>query len=117
MTVDATGARTIVPLMAFAVTISLIGHTLEPAKSKAHPQVGDAQILLGGTIATVILTLIAQGGEVGSKFAKGLAVLTLLGTLGLYGSSVLTGIDKVTGQVTPQGAKAAAPTTPTKGTK
>jgi hypothetical protein len=110
-------ARTIVPLMVFATGIALVGHTLEPSKSKASPQVGDAQILLGGTIATVILTLLAQGGDVGQKFGKGLALVALLSSVGLYGGSLATGIDKVTGQVTPQGAKAATPTTPTKGTK
>lgn len=107
-----TAARTIVPLMAFAVAISLIGHTLEPSRSKAHPQVGDAQILLGGTIATVILTLIAQGGDVGAKFGKGLAVVALISSIGIYGTSVVGGLNRVTGQT-----KTAKPTTPTKGTK
>jgi hypothetical protein len=111
MTMDA--SRTIVPLMAFAVAVSLLGHTLEPAKSKADPQVGDAQILLGGTIATVILTLLAEAGPVGERFGKGLAVVTLVAAIGLYGTPVLSGLDRVTGQVTPSGKKAA---TPTKGT-
>jgi hypothetical protein len=114
--VESTAARTIVPLMVFATGIALIGHTLNPTKSKADPQVGDAQILLGGTIATVILTLLATAGDVGEKFSKGLALVALLSSVGLYGSALLGGIDKVTGQVTPQGAKAATPTTPTKGT-
>lgn len=112
---ETTGARTIVPLMVFATSIALIGHTLEPTKSKAHPQVGDAQIILGGTIATVILTLLAQGGDVGSKFARGIALVALLSSIGLYGTPVLAGLNHLTGQVTPQGAAAAKPTTPTKG--
>lgn len=98
---DDTGARTIVPLMVFAVAITLIGHTLEPGKSKLDPKVGDAQILLGGTIATVLLTLIAQGGDVGVKFGKGLALVALVSSVALYGTPVVTGLNRVTGQTKP----------------
>jgi hypothetical protein len=111
--------------MVFATVIAVVGHTHEVAQknSKLNPTVGDAQILLGGTIATVILTLLAEAGDVGAKFAKGLALVALLSSIGLYGGGVATDINKITGQITPQGAKAAtptkaaAPTTPTKGTK
>ena len=110
---EGTDTRTIVTLMVFATGVTLVGHTLEPAKStKLNPHVGDAQILLGGTIATVILTLFAMGGDVGSKFGKGIALIALLSSVGYYGGPVLTGINKVTGQTT-----AAKPTTPTPPTK
>jgi hypothetical protein len=106
---DTTGARTIVPLMVFAVGITLVGHTLAPTKStKLSPQVGDAQILLGGTIATVILTLLASSGDVGSRFGKGVALVALVSSVAAYGKDVVGGIDKATGQTTP--------TTPTKPT-
>ncbi|MGB6500097.1 MAG: hypothetical protein WBG19_01655 [Thermoplasmata archaeon] len=111
---DAT--RTIVPLMAFTVIVTLVGHTLEPTKvSKLDPHVGDAQILLGGTIATVLLTLLAQAGEVGERFGKGLAVVALLGSVGVYGTSVLGGLNRITGQTKP--TTAVKPTASTKGTK
>lgn len=101
-------ARTIVPLMAFAVTVSLLGHTLEPQRSKADPHVGDAQILLGGTVATVLLTLLGTGGDVGARFAKGVALVALLGSVALYGTPVVRGLNRITGQVT---SATAIPTT------
>ena len=93
-------ARTIVPLVAFATGIALVGHTLEPAKSKASPHVGDAQILLGGTAAAVILTLVSTAGTPGDKFAKGIAVILLLSSIALYATPVTTALSKVTGQAT-----------------
>jgi hypothetical protein len=118
-------SRTIVPLMVFATVIALVGHSQEVATQevatqktpKLNPAVGDAQILLGGTIAAVILTLIAEAGNVGAKFGKGLALLALLSSIALYGGGVATGLNKITGQVTPQGAKAATPTKPTTSAK
>jgi hypothetical protein len=105
--------------MVFATVIALVGHSQEVAQknSKLNPTVGDAQILLGGTIAAVILTLLAEAGNVGAKFGKGLAVLALLSSIALYGGGVATGLNKITGQVTPQGAKAATPTKPTTSAK
>jgi hypothetical protein len=105
--------------MVFATVIALVGHTHEVAQknSKLNPTVGDAQVLLGGTIAAVILTLLAEAGDVGAKFAKGLALIALLSSIGLYGGGVATDINKITGQVTPQGAKTAAPTKPTTSAK
>ena len=109
---DATGARTIVPLMAFATGIALWGHLSEtPAQQKLDHNIGDAQILLGGTAATVLLTLISMGGPVGGHLAKGLSVVTLLSVVGLYGTSAVKGLDSLTGQSLPaaEGSTAAAP--------
>lgn len=105
--------RTIVPLMAFAAGIALWGHLSEtPAQQKLDHNVGDVQILLGGTAATVILVLLSMAGEVGSKFAVGLSVVTLLSAIGLYGTSVVKGIDNLTGQSLPKAE--GSPTTTTK---
>ena len=94
-------ARTILYLMAFATGIALVGHTFEPRRStKLTPGVGDAQILLGGVAATVILTLLAQAGEVGQRFGKGVALIALLSSLGYYGGPVFDGLSRLTGQAT-----------------
>lgn len=112
------GPRTIVSLMGVAMVVALIGHTAEPTASpKAlDPIVGDGQIIAGTAIATVILTLLSSAGEVGEKFATGVSLIVLLSAVGVYGSPLLKAIDTTTGQVTPKGAAAAAPTAPTKGT-
>jgi hypothetical protein len=107
MMAKGTDARTILSVMAFATGIAVIGHTVEPTKStKLSPSVGDAQILLGGTAATVILVLLAQAGDVGASFSKGIAVIALLSSLGYYGIPVFGALGSITGQ--------SKPTTPTK---
>ena len=106
-------ARTIVPLMAFATAGALVGHLGEPdATKKLDPKVGDAQILLGGTAATMILVLLSMAGDVGSTFAKGLSVVTLISVIGIYGGSLVKALDNLTGQTVPQ-AEGQTPTTTT----
>jgi hypothetical protein len=113
---DQGGARLIVPLMAVAVSIVLVGHTVEPTKaSKLDPHVGDAQILLGGIAATVILTLLAMAGDVGATFAKGVAAITLLSSVVIYGGPLSAHLQSAVAPQVAKNAKAAKPTTPTKG--
>lgn len=120
--------RTIVPVMFFATGIALVGHISQQAAGtvkvtkNSPPQLRDSQIILGGTIATVILTGIAQAGDIGASFAKGLSVITLVAVIAVYGTDIVGIINKVTGQVqTSTGirtapTKGSKPTTPTKGT-
>jgi hypothetical protein len=111
MATNGSSARTIVPLMAFTTGVALVGHTLEPRKStRLSPTVGDAQILLGGTLATVILTLLSTAGEIGSRFAVGLSAVALVSVLGIYGTGVLSAVDHVTGQTTKPAPTKPAPT-------
>jgi len=105
-------ARVIVPLMGFATATVLVGHAVEPARSPkvlSH-EVGDAQVILGGVVATTILTLIALAGDVGSSFAKGIALVALLAAVGNYGGSVATALGKAQGQVSAAEGQSPAPT-------
>ena len=106
--------RTVLYLMAFATTIALVGHTAEvnspkTVTAKLNPALGDAQILLGGVAATVILVLLSEAGQPGAIFAKGISVVALLSSLGFYATPVFEGLAKVTGQAT--ATTAIAPTT------
>ena len=109
-------ARTIASLMAIATMIALTGHTFETRAqaSKLNPKVGDAQILLGGTAATVILVLVGQAGEPGAIFSKGIAVIALISTVALYGTPLCKGIANVTGPSTTPRTKTNAKTGATK---
>lgn len=103
MMTKGTDARTIVTLMAFATGIALVGHLVDaasgaPTTRTGTSPVGDAQILLGGTAATVLLTLLSMAGEPGSKLGKGLALITLMGSTLYYGTPVFTSLDRLTGR-------------------
>ena len=73
MTARSTDPRTIVVLVGSATAISLVGHVADLKGSvttvvaKRSPALGDAQILLGGTAAAVILVLLSQAGDVGAE--------------------------------------------------
>ena len=106
MTAKSTDPRTIVVLVGSATAISLVGHVADLKGSvttvvaKRSPALGDAQILLGGTAAAVILVLLSQAGDVGATFAKGVALILLLSSIGVYGGPVVKALSRVTGQAT-----------------
>ena len=106
MTAKSTDPRTIVVLVGAATAISLVGHVADLKGSattvlaKKSPALGDAQILLGGTAAAVILVLLSQDGDLGATFSKGTALVLLLSSVGLYGAPVVKALAKVTGQAT-----------------
>lgn len=92
-------ARTVVTLMFFASGVALV-ETEVSGKGKTN----GVRIIMGFTIGTVFLTLLASAPPL-SKFAVGLAGLTLASSVVIYGGQLATGINKVTGAIP------AAPTT------
>jgi hypothetical protein len=85
--------KTIIGLMIFAGLFSLIGNELS-AGSKSKTSAGTGQITEGGKIiigtvmATAFLTLIAHAGEAGYKFATGLAAVTAVTSMLVFGEPV-----------------------------
>ena len=114
MTAKSTDPRTIAVLVGSATVISLVGHVADLKGSavtvlaQKNPALGDVQIILGGTAATVILVLLGSAGDIGATFAKGTAIVLLLSSIALYGKPVTTALAKVTGQ-----ASATTKVTPT----
>jgi hypothetical protein len=109
-----TDQRTVVVLMVFTTGIALVGHTLAKPKTTKialPPEIGDAQILIGGTVATVILTLISEAGDTAAKFSKGLAFIALLAVLANYGGPVATGLNRLSGATAPPTVSATKPVT------
>lgn len=113
-------ARTVAGLMGMAMIFSVIGAEIRAANpTTGGVQVGKAfsepfVIIGGGTIATVMLTLISDAGETGRKFAVGLAGLAAITALLVNGGPVWKAIDSFVGgkATVPTGATAATkPTT------
>ena len=88
--------RQIVAFMAFAVAFALVGHKVAPKTSVAGT---DSKIILGGAIGATLLSLLAESGETGAKFAKGLAGITLISSVMINGTNVFTGLNKLTSGV------------------
>jgi hypothetical protein len=86
-------ARTVVTLMFFASGVALV-ETEVSGKGKTS----GVRIIMGFTIGTVFLTLLASA-PVASKFAVGLAAITLASSTLIYGSQLATGINKLTGTI------------------
>jgi hypothetical protein len=97
-------SRTIVGLMAFAVVFSLIGNELKHNGQTSNPNPASSNglseggtIVLGGTVATVLLILLSHAGSAGSQFAVGLAGVTLATSALVYGGPVWSSLGKLTG--------------------
>jgi hypothetical protein len=112
-------ARTIVTLMFFASGVALVENEVDPTKGD---KVSGTKIIMGFTIGTVFLTLLASAGETASSYAVGLAAITLASSVLIYGSQLAGTINKLTGSTgTPTTPTTSTPstataTTPTKGT-
>jgi hypothetical protein len=95
--------KVIVTFMVFTVAFALVGTN---AKGGAKPGT-DVKIILGGTVAAILLSLIAETGQAPADFAKGLAGVALLASVLTNGTPVFNAIDKnvstpaVTGTTTP----------------
>ena len=120
LTTKATDPRTIVVLVGSATAITLVGHLADVGSAapttklaKSSPALGDAQILIGGTAAAVILTLIGTAGDVGATFAKGTALVLLLASISVYGGPVVGALQNVTGQAKATTAPVPAAKAPT----
>jgi hypothetical protein len=115
------GSRTIVGLMFFATTFSLVGNEIKVVNAKnGQPSSGivteGSRIILGGVFATALLTLLSHAGDNGRQFAVGLALVTTVSSLLVFGAPVWDAANKLFGS-TPTGATAAtAATKPTKAT-
>lgn len=89
--------RQIIAFMAFAVAFALIGHT-----AKGHNVAGgDAKIVLGGGIGTVLLVLLSEAGDPGEVLAKGLAAITMISSVLINGTPVFSAVSKLTSKSSP----------------
>jgi hypothetical protein len=124
-------SRTIFGFMAFAMLFGVAGAELKNLDTKATGvtgKVGNALsdpvlIVLGGTVATSILVLIAQAGETGRKFGVGMSGLVLTTAVfvngaplwnllsDLFGSSPTTPIGSKQGSTSGKPAATATTTT------
>lgn len=116
------GSRTVVGLMFFAVTFSLIGNEIKITNGatgpSAAPVTEGAKIILGGIIATALLTLLTHAGESGRELGVGLALVTAASSVLVFGGPVWQSANKLFGSTptTPLGGTAASkPTNPTSG--
>lgn len=100
--------RQIIGLMAFAVAFALIGHTTKAGAGQAKAG-ADVKILLGGGLGAVLLLLLAEAGESGAQFAKGLAVLTLVSSVLINGTPVFNAVTKLTSKSSPALSLTTAP--------
>lgn len=100
--------KVIAGLMMFAGLFSLVGNTIqqggiEPKSGKVGT---DGRIIIGATVGTALLVLIAHAGEAGYKFATGLATVAAVSSMLVYSKSIVvwTTLDKsVTGSSQPTG--------------
>lgn len=106
------GGRTVVGLMVVAVLFSLVGKTAQGGGA-AKVALTDGQIIMGGGVATAILTLISHGGELGREIAVGMALVVLTSSALVYGGPVWKAISSLTGQSGALPATNQARTTPT----
>jgi len=107
------GARTIFGFLGVAVIFALIGNEIK-AKTKvspAGPQLSvlsdSGTIIFGGFTAAAALTLISHAGEGGNQLAVGLAAVTMVSSVLVYGGPVWKALG-----VTLGGSKPSTPTTP-----
>jgi hypothetical protein len=106
--------RKIVGLMFLAAIFALIGEEIKSAKQPKQSAgavsstelSGGARVLLGSVVATVILSGIAQAGEVGSQIGTGLAGLACVTSVLVEGGPVWTALNNVltTGNTTKSAA-------------
>lgn len=101
--------RQIAVMMVFAVVFALVGKATKGAKDQIG---GDAKIILGGTLAIVLLELLAEAAPVASSFAKGLAGITLLSSVLINGEPVFNAINKSTKIALPSKQPTIATATP-----
>ncbi len=101
--------------MFFAVAFSLVGNEIKisqgTSKSSTNGVSEGGKILIGGVAATVVLTMLSHAGEAGAEFATGLALITTVTSVLVFGGPVWLSLSKAVG------TKSLTPTTPTAATK
>ena len=129
-TVSKTGGREVFGFMSVAVVFAIIGNEIKVAKSPAKAATGavpsvltdSGAIIFGGFTAAAALTLLSHAGEGGRQFAVGLAAVTMLSSMLVYGGPVwealatATGRSKPTRGTTPTAPTGVRPTNPTPAT-
>lgn len=84
-------SRLILTLMAFTVVFAVIGKEIEGSKpaptGKPLPSWSPFTIIFGGTVATVLLSLLSKV-EAAEEFATGLALIAFLSSMLVYGGEV-----------------------------
>ena len=125
-TVSKTGGREVFGFMSVAVVFAIIGNEIKVAKSPAKkvPTIltDSGAIIFGGFTAAAALTLLSHAGEGGRQFAVGLAAVTMLSSMLVYGGPVwealgtATGRSKSTSGSTPTAPINVQPTNPTPAT-
>jgi formate hydrogenlyase subunit 3/multisubunit Na+/H+ antiporter MnhD subunit len=135
-TTPAAGGKTIFSLMFFAIGFSLLGNEIKVAK-EAKPLVGDGpanplatgtgavvhgitvsgRIILGGFFATTLLIMLSHAGNPGREWAVGLASVTTVASVFVYGGPVWTEANKLFGSTptTPLASTSATAPTSTTG--
>lgn len=103
--------RKVVGLMAVAVIFSLVGNELKNAEGDSSvPQkaVGTlstgAKIIIGGTVATAILSFATEAGPAGQQFGVGIATIAVVTSLFVSGAPVWRAISNVVGSTGPTGS-------------
>lgn len=102
-------SRMIVAFMFFAGVFAIIGYEKKSKTNTTQKIANPAEIVLGGTVAAVALTLLSHAGEGGKKFAVGLAGVTFASSVLINGSSVFTSVKILEGAT---GTAASTPSTP-----
>jgi len=109
--------RMILAFLFFSGVLALAGYEKKNAQGKKT--VSPAEIVLGGTVGAVTLTLLSHAGEGGRKFAVGLAGITFASSILINGSSLFTSINALVGQPNKASKPStpSTPSTPTSGVK
>ena len=117
-TVSKTGGREVFGFMSVAVVFAIIGNEIKVAKSPAKQATGavpsiltdSGAIIFGGFTAAAALTLLSHAGEGGRQFAVGLAAVTMLSSMLVYGGPVWEALGNATGRSkSTSGSKPTAP--------
>jgi len=98
------GARTVFGFVGVAVLFALIGNEIKTKQqTTAGPGVltESGTIIFGGFTAAAVLTLISHAGEGGNRLAVGLAAVTMVSSVLVYGGPVWKAINGSFGQTKP----------------
>ena len=95
---------TIAGLMAWSVMFALFGNEVNTLESKSSttkkvtgPITEGGKIIIGGTIGTAILLMISHAGPGGQQLATGLALVTAVSSMLVWGKPVFGLLDKAFG--------------------
>jgi hypothetical protein len=114
--VDTESGRLIFGLMFFATGFSLVGIELTEHQGAGKLVLSGPQVILGGFTGATILTLLSHAGEGGRQFAVGLATVTMVSSVLVFGAPVWKGLSNLLGSKPTTPLAESSATTPTHGT-